>query len=122
MIAEIITIGDEILVGQTVDTNSAWIAQKLKLIGVAVRQIVSIADTQEAIITALDAALEKADIVLITGGLGPTKDDITKRVLTEYFEDELVFHQDISDEIEAYFTSVNRPFLEVNRHQAMLPK
>ena len=122
MIAEIITIGDEILVGQTVDTNSAWISKQLKLIGVPVRQIVSIADTREAIVTALDAALEKADLVLITGGLGPTKDDITKQVLVDYFDDELIFHQDISDEIEAYFTSVGRPFLEVNRQQAMLPK
>jgi nicotinamide-nucleotide amidase len=122
MIAEIITIGDEILVGQTVDTNSTWMAKELKLIGVAVRQITSISDTEEAIVETLNNALEKSDLVLITGGLGPTKDDITKRVLVDYFEDELVFHQDISDEIEAYFNSVNRPFLEVNRNQAMLPK
>lgn len=122
MIAEIITIGDEILVGQTVDTNSAWIAKQLKLIGVPVRQIISIADTQEAISSALDNALKSSDLVLVTGGLGPTKDDITKRVLVEYFEDELEFHKDISDEIEAYFISVGRPFLEVNRNQAMLPK
>ena len=122
MIAEIITIGDELLVGQTVDTNSAWIAKQLKLIGVQVRQIVSIADTKEAITNALDAALKNADLVLVTGGLGPTKDDITKQVLVDYFDDELEFHQDISDNIEAYFKSVNRPFLEVNRNQAMLPK
>ncbi|MEZ4923704.1 MAG: competence/damage-inducible protein A [Crocinitomicaceae bacterium] len=122
MTAEIITIGDEILVGQTVDTNSAWIAKQLKLIGVPVRQILSIADTKEAITSALDAAIKSADLVLVTGGLGPTKDDITKQVLVEYFNDELVLHQDISDEIEAYFKSINRPFLEVNRQQAMLPK
>lgn len=122
MIAEIITIGDEILVGQTVDTNSAWIAKQLKLIGVKVRQIISISDTKEAIVNSLDAALRNADLVLVTGGLGPTKDDITKQVLVDYFDDELEFHQDISDEIEAYFKSVNRPFLEVNRNQALLPK
>ncbi|MBD3637747.1 MAG: CinA family nicotinamide mononucleotide deamidase-related protein [Crocinitomicaceae bacterium] len=122
MIAEIITIGDEILVGQTVDTNSAWIANQLRLIGVPVRQITSIADTKEAIVNALNTALQHADIVLMTGGLGPTKDDITKRVLVEYFDDELVFHEEISAEIEAYFNSIGRPFLEVNRQQAMLPK
>lgn len=122
MIAEIITIGDEILVGQTVDTNSAWIAKQLKLIGVRVRQIVSIADTREAIVSALDAALKNADLVLVTGGLGPTKDDITKQVLVDYFGDELEFHQDIANTIEEYFKSVGRPFLEVNRQQAMLPK
>lgn len=119
--AEIITIGDEILVGQTVDTNSAWIAQQLKSIGMPIQQITSIADTRTAIQNTLDLTLEKADIIFMTGGLGPTNDDITKHVLTEYFGDELVFNQEISDEIEAYFTSVNRAFLEVNRQQAMLP-
>ena len=122
MIAEIVTIGDEILVGQTVDTNSAWIAKQLKLIGVPVRQITSIADTKEAIVEALDNAIPRADIVFVTGGLGPTKDDITKSVLTEYFNDELIFYPEISAEIEAYFKSVGRPFLDVNRRQAMLPK
>lgn len=122
MQAEIITIGDEILVGQTVDTNSAWLAKKLKLIGVAVHEITSIADTKTSITQTLDRALNRSDLILITGGLGPTKDDITKNVLVEYFGDELEFHQDISDEIEAYFNSVNRPYLEVNKMQAMLPK
>jgi competence/damage-inducible protein CinA-like protein len=122
MKAEIITIGDEILVGQTVDTNSARIAQQLKLIGVKVQQIVSIADNADIIIQALENALVHADLVLITGGLGPTNDDITKKVLTDYFDDELVFHEEISNEIESHFKSVNRAFLEVNKQQAMLPK
>lgn len=122
MVAEIITIGDEILVGQTVDTNSAWISQQLKLIGVAVRQITSVADTREAITEALNKAMKTGDLILLTGGLGPTKDDITKKVLVEYFDDELVLYPEICDEIEAYFISAGRPFLEVNRQQAMLPK
>ncbi|UKN01715.1 competence/damage-inducible protein A [Paracrocinitomix mangrovi] len=122
MIAEIITIGDEILVGQTVDTNSAWMARKLKLIGIPIGRIISIADTKKAIVETLDDAMSRADLILITGGLGPTKDDITKHVLTEYFNDELTLYQDISDRIEAYFKSNSRVFLEVNRQQAMLPK
>ncbi|MEX1001972.1 MAG: CinA family nicotinamide mononucleotide deamidase-related protein [Crocinitomicaceae bacterium] len=122
MTADIITIGDEILVGQTVDTNSAWIAKELKLIGISVRQITSIADTEEAIVGALDEVLPKSEIILLTGGLGPTRDDITKQVLVNYFGDELVFHQEIADEIEAYFNSLSKPFLEVNRKQAFLPK
>ena len=122
MKAELITIGDEILIGQTVDTNSAWMGKKLKEIGIPVRQISSISDTEEAITNALDNSLSRADLVFITGGLGPTQDDITKTVLASYFNDELILNQEISDEIEQYFTSMGRPFLEVNRQQAMLPK
>lgn len=122
MQADIIAIGDEILIGQTIDTNSAWMAQELKLVGIPIRQITSISDKKEAIEAALTAAMEKSDLILITGGLGPTQDDITKRVLTDYFEDELMYHEDIGNEIKEYFASVNRPFLEVNRQQAFLPK
>ncbi|MEO9532082.1 MAG: CinA family nicotinamide mononucleotide deamidase-related protein [Crocinitomicaceae bacterium] len=122
MKADIITIGDEILIGQTIDTNSAWMGSELNKYGVSVRQITSISDNSHAIISTLENSLNEADFIFITGGLGPTKDDITKNVLTNYFRDELVLYQDICDEIEAYFTSVNRPFLEVNRQQAMLPK
>jgi nicotinamide-nucleotide amidase len=122
MKADIITIGDEILIGQTIDTNSAWMGAKLNKYGISVRQITSISDNSHAIISTLENSISAADIIFITGGLGPTKDDITKHVLTNYFKDKLVLHQDICDEIEAYFTSVGREFLEVNRQQAMLPK
>ena len=90
MQAEIITIGDELLIGQVVDTNSAWMAERLNEQGIEVCQITSIHDNRQQIIRALDDAFSRADIVLITGGLGPTKDDITKHVLCEYFHTELV--------------------------------
>src|ERR1700760_2147022 len=85
MLAEIITIGDEILIGQIVDTNSAWMAAELNQIGIRVKQISSVSDDREHILTALAEAAGRAGIVLITGGLGPTKDDITKRTIAEYF-------------------------------------
>ncbi|OIQ37161.1 MAG: hypothetical protein BM555_01320 [Crocinitomix sp. MedPE-SWsnd] len=122
MTADIITIGDEILIGQTVDTNSAWMGSYLNSFGISVRQITSISDSRTAIISALENSISGADIIFITGGLGPTKDDITKHVLTSYFKDELIMYQDICDEIEEYFTSNGRDFLEVNKQQAMLPK
>ena len=90
MKAEIITIGDELLIGQVVDTNSAWMAERLNEVGISLHQITSVHDNREHILTALDEAFSRADIVLTTGGLGPTKDDITKHVLCEYFGTQLV--------------------------------
>jgi len=90
MRAEVITIGDELLIGQVVDTNSAWIAEKLNEYGIELFQITSVHDNREHIIAALDEAFSRADIVLTTGGLGPTKDDITKHVLCEYFDTHLI--------------------------------
>ena len=81
MFAEIITIGDELLIGQVVDTNSAWMGQELNKIGIEVLRIVSIRDREEEIMEAIDNAMERVNIVLVTGGLGPTKDDITKQTL-----------------------------------------
>lgn len=121
MHAEIITIGDEILIGQTVDTNSAWMAKQLNAIGIAVQQITSIADTREAILKALSEVNERADLVLMTGGLGPTRDDITKFALCEYFETHLVMNVDVREAIEKWFTLRGIPVLEVNRRQAELP-
>ena len=89
MKVHIITVGDEILIGQIIDTNSAWMAQQLNDIGAQVVQISSVADTEKGINEGLDAALKEADVVLMTGGLGPTKDDITKKTLAQYFS-----HQD----------------------------
>jgi len=90
MTAEIITIGDEILIGQIVDSNSAFIAQKLNEIGISVHQITSIQDDKQHILSALKEASLRCDIIILTGGLGPTKDDVTKYCLNEYFKDELV--------------------------------
>ena len=90
MRAEIITIGDELLIGQVVDTNSAWMAQRLNEVGISLHQITSVHDDREHILTAIDEAFSRADVVLTTGGLGPTKDDITKHVMCEYFGTQLV--------------------------------
>jgi len=122
MNAIIITIGDEILVGQTVDTNSAHIATELNQLGIQIKEIISISDTEEHIVKSLDKTIDHCDFLILTGGLGPTNDDITKRVLTNYFNDELVIYPEILQKIQAYFEQYNKPFLEVNRLQAMLPK
>lgn len=121
MKAELITIGDEILIGQIVDTNSAWMAEQLNLIGVNVVQISSISDGAEQIKIALDQALSRADIILITGGLGPTKDDITKKTLAEYFDDELVTDQSVVEHIERLFARFGKTITDLNRKQADLP-
>ncbi|MDN3548317.1 competence/damage-inducible protein A [Mucilaginibacter aquaedulcis] len=121
MLAEIITIGDEILIGQIVDTNSAWMATELNKIGIRVKQISSISDDREHILKALKEASERASIIFITGGLGPTKDDITKKTLAEYFEVDLVENQEALDNVKNIFAKYNRPLLEVNRLQAYVP-
>lgn len=121
MYAEIITIGDEILIGQIVDTNSAWMAQQLNEIGIKVKQISSVSDDKQHILDALDEARKRADIILITGGLGPTKDDITKHTLAEYFKSELVLNEEALANVERIFARFNRPVTEVNRKQAELP-
>mgnify|MGYP000185387913 FL=1 len=121
MKAEIITIGDEILIGQIVDTNSQWIGTELNKIGVSVYQITSIQDDKQHILNAFKEAQERADIVLITGGLGPTKDDITKHTIAEYFNDTLVLNEEVVAHIEQLFKTYNIPFGNLNRLQGMLP-
>jgi nicotinamide-nucleotide amidase len=122
MNAEIITIGDEILIGQILDSNSKWIAAELNKIGVSVYQITSIQDDKNHILKALAEAQFNAEIVIITGGLGPTKDDITKLTLTEYFNDELVLNEKIVEHIKQLFEKINYPFTQVNKNQALVPK
>ena len=122
MLAEIITIGDEILIGQIVDTNSAWMAAKLNEEGISIKQISSVSDNRGHILTALAEAATRADIILITGGLGPTKDDITKNTLAEYFNVGLVLNADALANVENIFKRYNRPLLEVNRKQAEVPE
>ncbi|MCJ0743372.1 competence/damage-inducible protein A [Pedobacter montanisoli] len=121
MTAEIITIGDEILIGQIVDTNSAWMAAQLNKVGIAVKQITSISDEAKHIAQALDEAQSRADIILITGGLGPTKDDVTKFTLAQYFNMKLIRHEATLKHVEDFFAKLNRPMLEVNCKQADVP-
>ena len=99
MRAEIITIGDELLIGQVVDTNSAWMAERLNEVGIALHQITSVHDDRQHILTAIDEAFSRADIVFTTGGLGPTKDDITKNILCEYFGTTLVEDKQVREHI-----------------------
>lgn len=122
MLVEIITIGDEILIGQIVDTNSAWLAQQLNLIGLKVKQITSVSDNEEHILEALQQAEQRANVILITGGLGPTKDDITKHTLCKYFNTTLVFSQEAYLDVENLFTKFGKTVTETNRKQAEVPE
>ena len=122
MKAEIITIGDEILIGQIIDSNSQWIGKQLNKIGVSVYQISSIQDDEQHILNALKEAQERVDIVIITGGLGPTKDDITKKTIASFFkDDEVVEYPEVIAHIKSLFKKINHPFKEVQRAQAQLP-
>lgn len=122
MKAEIITIGDEILIGQIVDTNSAWIAEQFNLSGIEIYQITSVHDDSEHIKEALGNAEEKVDLVILTGGLGPTKDDITKYALCEYFNTKMVFHEPTFEHIKQRFKNRNIDLNKLNRDQALVPK
>lgn len=119
---EIITIGDEILIGQIVDTNSAWMSAELNKAGFPVSKITSIHDEEEQILEALDTAFSANKVVLLTGGLGPTKDDITKQVLCRFFETELVFSEEVYKHIEALFKHRPSVMNELTRSQAMVPE
>ena len=121
MKAAIVTIGDEILIGQIVDTNSAWIAEKLTLAGFEVEEMLSIGDDAQQIKATIDDVFARVDVILMTGGLGPTKDDITKKTLCEYFGTTLVFDDSVLENIQnviSSFTSLN----ELTRNQAYVPK
>ncbi|RKN78105.1 competence/damage-inducible protein A [Ulvibacterium marinum] len=122
MLAEIITIGDEILIGQIVDTNSAFIAKELNKIGVSVFQITSVQDDNDHIIKALGEAEERANVVIVTGGLGPTKDDVTKKAFCEFFQDTLVKDTKVLAYIEHLFAKyISTPISDINRQQAWVP-
>ena len=122
MLAEIITIGDEILIGQIVDSNSAFMGKELNKIGVDVYQITSISDDRQHILNAIEEAKSRVDIILITGGLGPTKDDITKHTICEYFDDHLIQNDAVLKHIEDLFAKyISTPISDVNRKQALVP-
>src|ERR1035437_48 len=120
--ASIITIGDELLIGQVIDTNSSWIAQQLNKTGIAVKKRVAVGDSYEEIWKVLDEELEEADIILITGGLGPTSDDITKAVLCDYFGGKMVVNEGALKNVKYLFEKIfKRPVSEVNLLQAEVP-
>ncbi len=121
MFAEIITIGDELLIGQVVDTNSAWMGQELNKIGIEVLRIISIRDREEEILEAIDNAMKRVNIVLVTGGLGPTKDDITKQTLCKYFHTELIFSEEVFENVKRVLAG-KIPMNALNKSQAMVPK
>lgn len=122
MIAEIITVGDELLIGQVVDTNSAWIGKTLSAAGISVIQINSISDKAAEIVATLDKSLTRSQLVLMTGGLGPTRDDITKETLASYFNSPLVENAAALENVRQIFNRLNRPLIEVNRKQADVPE
>ncbi|MFM2202190.1 MAG: hypothetical protein RL040_1390 [Bacteroidota bacterium] len=119
--AELIAIGDELLIGQTINTNAAWLGEQLNAIGIRVHRTVVISDDKNEIIAALDEASSRSQIIIMTGGLGPTKDDITKHTLCNYFNTELVINDEALKRITEFFERRGLPMLEVNRLQAAVP-
>ena len=118
----IVSIGDELLIGQTINTNAGWMGAELNRIGVEVIEVLTISDQGPAINEAMTYASSKSEIVLITGGLGPTKDDITKKVFADYFNVPLVENKEALENVEGFFARYNRPMLPVNKLQALVPK
>ena len=121
MKAIIINIGDELLIGQTINTNAAWMGQYLNSFGIQVESSLCISDKGPVIYSEIDNALKKAEVVVVTGGLGPTKDDITKHTMCELFQTELVMHEPSYLRVKAFFESRGLPFLKVNEQQALVP-
>lgn len=121
MKAEVISIGDELLIGQTINTNAAWLGQQLSLRGIPITQGVTITDTEETIFSAIENGFKNADLLILTGGLGPTKDDITKKVIADYFKVGMEIHEETLQRVRAYFEARNRPMLAVNNLQASVP-
>ena len=122
MNATIITIGDEILIGQIVDTNSASISRKLNAIGIAISEKISIGDTKEAIVTTVKRAMQNSEVIIITGGLGPTKDDITKSTLAEMFNSSMRYDEAEGEHIRTLLARRGIAFTELNRNQALVPE
>ena len=121
ILAELLTIGDEILYGQIVDTNSQWMSVELDKVGIKVIRKTSVGDVESEILTAFAEAEKRADIILITGGLGPTNDDLTKPLLAKYFNCELKINEEALREVTEFFKSRGRELTEINRQQAALP-
>lgn len=122
MKVEIITIGDEILIGQIIDTNSAWMAAELTKSGFEVTSIQSVGDSAQTIIDAIELAFSRADVLLLTGGIGPTNDDITKSTLCRYFNTKLIFSDEVLENIEQIFTNRSIALNDLTRNQALVPE
>ena len=122
MKVEIITIGDELLIGQVVDTNSAWMAQELNKVGFEVSRKISVGDNENDIVCALKESTERVNIVLITGGLGPTKDDITKNTLCKFFGTHLVFNETVYNDVVEMLSKRNIFINQLNKDQALVPE
>ena len=118
----IITIGDEILIGQVTDTNAVWISQQLNALGVQVGEMVTVSDEAAQITSTLDRYMGRYDLLIMTGGLGPTKDDITKQTLAAYFRSRMITNQEVLDKITAYFKERGRSMIESNLMQAEVPE
>jgi len=121
MKVQIITVGDEILIGQVVDTNSAWMGQQLNLQGIQVDKIVTVSDTHDAITKGVDQGFAEADIILMTGGLGPTKDDITKKALADYFGVDMYFDESTYNRIQRLFQKLGKEPLHAHKEQCYMP-
>lgn len=121
LFASIITIGDELLIGQVIDTNSAWMAQRLNENGIFIKERISVGDEWNDIWQALDTASSHSDIILITGGLGPTADDITKPLLCKYFNGKMIVNPEVENHVRDIFTRLGRPIIERNLKQAEVP-
>ncbi|MQP53400.1 MULTISPECIES: CinA family nicotinamide mononucleotide deamidase-related protein [unclassified Flavobacterium] len=122
MKAAIVTIGDEILIGQIVDTNSSYIAKALDKIGIATHEMLSISDDKKHILNTLNLLQNKVDVVIVTGGLGPTKDDITKKTFCDYFEDNLIENEEVLFHVKSIIEGIyKRPITQINRDQALVP-
>ncbi|MES2690654.1 MAG: competence/damage-inducible protein A [Bacteroidota bacterium] len=121
MNAEIITIGDEILIGQIIDTNSSWLGSELSKVGIQVVHRTSVSDQKAAIVNALNDAKKRAGVIIMTGGLGPTKDDITKLTLSEYFNSPLIINNEVLEWVRGIFKKRNLPMVDSNNAQAMVP-
>jgi len=121
MNVNIVTVGDEILIGQIIDTNSAWIGQQLNLVGANVTAIHSVSDSVGGIQNALETTLKQADVVLITGGLGPTKDDITKKTIADYFGADMIFHEPTWERIQGMFKRWGRNTTPAHKDQCFMP-
>ena len=121
MTAYILTVGDEILIGQITDTNSAWMAQQLNLQGIQIIGKTSVGDVHSEIVNTIDYALHQADLVLMTGGLGATKDDITKKAIADYFGMQMVWHQETFDRMSFFFKKINREVSDINKNSCYMP-
>lgn len=122
VLAEILTIGDEILYGQITDTNSQWMSAELDELGIKVVRMTTISDSEDEILSAFAEAESRADIVLMTGGLGPTNDDLTMPMLAKYFDSKIVMNQDVLQHVQYFFERRGREFTELNRNQALVPE